>query len=164
MECANLIVNIFVAIGTVGAVVYSLYLSNENNKIKVNKMISTTTENNKKILTINIYNIDISRPLLIKELGFANKIKNKWINVKRDSYKCLKRSYLERNSKGRFIISDLVLTDPIMYGEEIAILLDKNIEKELLKQRHPKIAVILITEQKIWIRVTKKRLKELGVI
>lgn len=50
MEIANLIVNIFVAIGTIGAVIVALYLNYINSRPKL-KILKLQTEDEKKVIS-----------------------------------------------------------------------------------------------------------------
>ena len=66
MEVANLIVNIFTAIGTIGAVIVSLYLASKKEKPKIKTIINCMTIGNKDFLSICILNNDVSKTYSIK--------------------------------------------------------------------------------------------------
>ena len=77
MEIANLIVNIFVAIGTIGAVIVALYLNYINSRPKL-KILKLQTEDEKKLyLSFQIFNNGSYEPI-VKQLGFSNKKKMHW--------------------------------------------------------------------------------------
>ena len=81
MEVANLIVNIFTAIGTVGAVIVSLALSQKKEKPKIKVMSGYVEMSKKEFYAICIFNNDISKSYSIKEIGYANKLEKKWVNI-----------------------------------------------------------------------------------
>ena len=73
MDVANLIVNIFTAIGTVGAVIVSLALSQKKEKPKIKVMSGYVEMSKKEFYAICIFNNDISKRNYIKEIGYDKK-------------------------------------------------------------------------------------------
>ena len=74
MEIANLVINIFVAIGTIGAVIVALYLNYINSRPKL-KILKLQTEDEKKLyFSFQIFNNGSYEPI-VKQLGFSNKKK-----------------------------------------------------------------------------------------
>ena len=77
MEIANLVINIFVAIGTIGAVIVALYLNYINSRPKL-KILKLQTEDEKKLyFSFQIFNNGSYEPI-VKQLGFSNKKKMHW--------------------------------------------------------------------------------------
>ena len=74
MELVNLIVNIFVAIGTIGAVIVALYLNYINTMPKFKIIKLYTEDDNKLYYSFQIFNKGSIEPI-INQLGFSNKRK-----------------------------------------------------------------------------------------
>lgn len=162
MEVANLIVNIFTAIGTVGAVIVSLVLSQKKEQPKL-KVISGYVEMSKKeFYAICIFNNDISKSYSIKEIGYADKLAKKWVNIDLSKIQCKKKDY-NKIIDGHYKVVECYLNEKFEYGQELHIILTPKQIENLInsnKRKTVKIAIILLGENKIWIKVSKKLLKQ----
>lgn len=157
MEIANLIINIFVAIGTIGAVIAALYLNYISTKPKLKIIKINTEDRNKLYYSFKIFNKGNIEPI-IKQLGFSNKKKMCWqkLGIKRSQYK---KDFL-----------DEILLDKITYyhfpvklksGEMLAILLDRYEMLDIknnLKRGKIKLKLIFMDESRITIKLTTKEI------
>ena len=162
MELANLIVNIFTAIGTVGAVIVSLVLSQKKEKPKLKVLNSYLEISKKKFFTICIFNNDISKNYSIKEIGYANKNEKRWVNIHFSQLQCNKKDYNEIVD-GQYKVIKCYLNEKFEYGQELHIILTAKQIEGLInsnRRRTVKIAIILLGENKIWLKVSKKHLKQ----
>lgn len=162
MDVANLIVNIFTAIGTVGAVIVSLVLSQKKEKPKLKVMSGYVEMSKKKFYAICIFNNDISKSYSIKEIGYANKNEKSWVNIHFSKLQCNKKD-CNKIIGGHYKVVECYLNEKFEYGQELQIILTPKQINDLVnsnKKRTVKIAIILIGENKIWLKVSKKQLKQ----
>ncbi len=157
MAIANLIVNIFVAIGTIGAVIVALYLNYINSRPKL-KILKLQTEDEKKLyLSFQIFNNGSYEPI-VKQLGFSNKKKMHWQKLG-DIKRQYKKEFLDEEMLDK--ISYYHYPIKIKYGEMLGIMLNRNevIDlKDNLKFNKVKLKLIFIDESRITIKLTKKEI------
>ena len=145
MEIANLIVNIFVAIGTIGAVIVALYLNYINSRPKL------------KILKLQTFNNGSYEPI-VKQLGFSNKKKMHWQKLG-DIKRQYKKEFLDEEMLDK--ISYYHYPVKIKSGEMLGIMLNRNEVLDLkdnLKFNKVKLKLIFIDESRITIKLTKKEI------
>lgn len=149
MELANLIVNIFVAIGTIGAVIVALYLNYINTRPKI-KII-------KLYYTFQIFNNGSIEPI-INQLGFSNKKKMCWqrLGIKRKQYK---KEFIDEELLNKITCYHFPVK--IKSGEMVGIILDRSEMLDIrdnLKNNKIKLKLIFIDESRITIKLTKKEI------
>ena len=162
MEVANLIVNILTAIGTVGAVIVSLVLSQKKEQPNIKVMNGYVEMSKKEFYAICIFNNDISKSYSIKEIGYADKLAKKWVNIDFSKLQCKKKDY-NKIIDGHYKVVECYLNKKFEYGQELHIILTPKQIENLInsnKRKTVKIAIILLGENKIWIKVSKKLLKQ----
>ncbi len=157
MEIANLIINILVAIGTIGAVIVALYLNYKNSKPNL-KILKLQTEDDKKLyFSFQIFNNGSYEPI-IKQLGFSNKKKMHW--QKLGDVKCqYKKEFLDEENLN--ILSYYHYPVKLKTGEMLGIMLNRKEVLDLkdnLKFKKVKLKLIFIDESRITIKVTKKEI------
>lgn len=136
----NLIVNGFTAVGTIGAVIISLWLSNR--KIKDSLSFDLPDEKEESLL-LSITNIG-ERETIIKEAYF--KYKNKKINMR------LCNSFEDLTYKGIHIFPNNTIV--INFREKVGLLLSENLEDSKPNSKFNKL-FIKTARNKIKIKLKK---------
>ena len=155
MELANLIVNIFVAIGTIGAVIVALYLNYINTMPKFKIIKLYTEDDNKLYYSFQIFNKGSIEPI-INQLGFSNKKKMCWqrLGIKRKQYK---KEFIDEELLNKITYYHFPVK--IKSGEMVGIILDRSEMLDIrdnLKNNKIKLKLIFIDESRITIKLTKK--------
>ena len=157
MDVANLIVNIFVAIGTIGAVIVALYLNYSNSRPKL-KIVKVHTEMYDKLYySFQIFNNGSFEPI-VKQLGFSNKKEMHWqrLGTKNRQYK---KEFLDEDLLDQ--ITDYHFPVKIKTGEMLGILLNRDEMldiKENITLKKVKLKLIFIDESRITITLRKKEI------
>ena len=159
MDLANLIVNIFVAIGTIGAVIVALYLNYTNSKPKLKILKIHTEVDNKLLFAFQIFNNGSLEPI-IRQLGFPNKKKMYWQRLG-DKNRQYKKDFLDEDILDKITYYHFPVR--IKSGEMVGILLNRQEIldiKDNLKYGHINLKLIFIDESRITIKLSKKEINE----
>lgn len=159
MELANLIVNIFVAIGTVGAVLIALWNIITENKPKYKIIKAETEEDNNLFYSIEICNVG-KIPFIIKNVGFSNFLENKWEEISTEKL-LIKKDYKDeyfgdKINWGKFPIK----LHPL---ESLGILISK---KEIIKlkentnKKNANLKIIFFDECKKKVKIKIKEIND----
>jgi hypothetical protein len=159
MEIANLIVNIFVALGTISAVIVALYLNYANGKPKL-KILKVHTEDEKELyFSFQIFNNGSFEPI-VKQLGFSNKKEMHWQKLG-DMKRQYKKEFLDETMLDK--ISYYHYPVKIKSGEMLGIMLKREEVQNLkdnIKYNKVKLKLIFIDESRITIKLTKKEIND----
>lgn len=159
MEFIRLIIEVFTAIGTVGAVIVALYINKINGKPKL-KIIKVNTKcENKLYFAFQIFNSGCLEPI-VSQLGFPNKKKMKWQKLG-DSAMQYKKEFLEDDLLDK--ISYYHYPVKIKSGEMLGILLNRNEILDIrdnLKLGRVKLKLIFIDESKVTIKISKREIDD----
>lgn len=152
----------FSAIGTVGAVIVSLFLSSKKDKpnIKVDK--NEITIGNKNFFSIYLYNNDIHKEYSIKEIGYPNLKEKRWNSIALSKLQCKKKDYTQIVD-GKYKCVECCLNEKFCYGQELYIILKENDVRNMINsnnKRSVKISIIFLGESKICLKVSKKYLEQ----
>lgn len=157
MEIANFIINILVALGTIGAVIVALYLNYSNSKPKL-KIVKVHTEDEDNLYyALQIFNNGSLEPI-VKQLGFSNKKEMHWQKLG-DKNKQYKKEFLDDNLLDQITYYHFPVK--IKSGEMLGILLNRKEMFDLknnIKFNKLKLKLIFIDESRITIKITKKEI------
>lgn len=159
MNIANLIVNIFVAIGTIGAVVVSLYLNYANQRPKLKIVKIETEDNNNLYYALQIFNNGSFEPI-INQLGFSNKKEVHWQKLG-DLNGKYKKTFMTDNMLDEVV--DYHFPVRLKSGEMIGILLNRDEMLSLksnMRFNRIKLKLIFIDETRLTIKLTKKEVNK----
>ena len=166
LDIANFIVNVFSAIGTVGAVILSLILASKKEKPKIivdkNDFRIETENETESFFSIAMMNNDLQRAYSIKEIGYKNSLLKKWVNLSFSKEQCQKKDD-SKMENGQYKCIDCNLSDKFKCGQELYIVLNKKQVEDLItsnNKKSVKIAIIFLGEYKLWLKVSKKYLKQ----
>lgn len=157
MEIANFIINILVALGTIGAVIVALYLNYSNSKPKL-KIVKVHTEDEDNLYyALQIFNNGSLEPI-VKQLGFSNKKDMHWQKLG-DKNKQYKKEFLDDNLLDKITYYHFPVK--IKSGEMLGILINRKEMFDLknnIKFNKLKLKLIFIDESRITIKITKKEI------
>ncbi|HHU56182.1 MAG TPA: hypothetical protein GXZ48_05815 [Acholeplasmataceae bacterium] len=147
MELTNLIINIFVAIGTVGAVVLSLWNIITENRPKYKVIKHETILNKDRYYTLEICNIG-KIPFIIKNVGFSNHLEQSWYNFAEDIL-LIKKDYKDEDFSSKIEYKEFPVKLYPLESIQILITHEEVLKlKQNMKYKKVYIKIIFFDESK----------------
>lgn len=158
-EILSIIIQTFIAIGTVGAVIVSLWLSFKSDKPKIKLKYLINTENNPINFEMIVVNNSVGKAISIKEIGIINN--KKWKPIEQQKIICLKKYYNEMQGN-KYKTQQFILGEALNYGEELTMIIYQEVLEDIIKttkKRKIKFVLIIVGEEKVCLNIKCKNIK-----